>query len=75
MPTGYAALLKPMEYADVNEISKAYNFGRIVMALQNLTDYAKYFVRYVQECDKRGIKIIQRGICRLEVPKLSVGWS
>lgn len=38
---------------------KAYNFGRIVMTPENLTAYAKYFVRYIQEYAKRGIKVTQ----------------
>lgn len=36
-----------------------YNYGHIVESAENLTAYAQYFVRYVEEYAKRGIRVAQ----------------
>ncbi|MCI1978945.1 MAG: glycosyl hydrolase [Bifidobacteriaceae bacterium] len=36
-----------------------YNYGRIAMEPENLASYALYFVRYVEEYAKRGIRVSQ----------------
>jgi glucosylceramidase len=38
---------------------KVYNFGRIVATPQNLTAYAHYLLKYVQEYARRGIRVDQ----------------
>ncbi|RBP99050.1 glycoside hydrolase family 30 protein [Bifidobacterium xylocopae] len=38
---------------------KVYNFGRIVTSPENLSAYAHYLLRYVQEYERRGIRINQ----------------